>query len=938
MNMKKLYILLFLLLSISSPISLKAQGIYYVSISKGSDENNGLDTLHALKTIHYAQELATAGDTIALRAGDTWSFDYVFTISRGGDTLAPIVWDGTIWGAENDTAVIKSTHDGGNAPFYYSTIQIAACGYVVFENIIVDVNYKKRYGIAIAGDPNKEGPIQPWNTHDITIQNCTVKNVGNGTSYEIAIVSRPWKDDVIRTKIIGNKIYHVDAHGIAFYPVWPEYLDGARSAGNVDGYIGYNHITDIRRYTGGPGDCIDLTRESHNCIIEHNYVSNSNGTGFPIAITGHNEEGNGLMDIYPHNAIVRYNHIDLIAGDGIIVKGNGPITASIYGNIIVNKSNQAHRGINIANGYDYSGGHVNVYFNTIYVQEEAKGFVDASHIANFSNFKNNIIVGNTVNYLFYMSNGSCNHSNNLFFNFKPGNIAYIKDGGKNIYKDEVLSWETSSVVEDPLFEDLTGFNLHLHDSTSPAWHAGIPIPDITEDMEGIPMGEHPSIGCYQKIALATKPAFMSAVIEDENPTILQMNYDQYLNTDSVPSASAFKVLVNGINRNISHVKIINREVQLTLADSVKYGDVVTISYTQPGINALCSVSGLKASSISNQPVRNNILDHSLPPPPPAAPVAIVNYDSVIYSGFVGEIDASASYDKNNETLTFHWTVPDTISVSSNNKAILRFLAPMVSSPNEFEFFLQVSNEDSIIKKNISVQVLPYYPQLDTAKLTILEASDYAPPHVPAHILDHDPNTWWAANGIDHYITFSLDKLFSIKYLEISFQPGQKRESYFDIEVSADSFSWQTALNNASSCDFSGKTQIFPFPENTAFSEYKYLKLIGKSNSHDTWNTFSEIRIRGTPHVDSITMTIYPNPASDHIHIVIKKPLDIIENSVITLWTLSIFSISESLVYQDIISPSAEDIEIPLHLGNGVYVVQLITGPASMLAKKLVIIK
>jgi len=175
---------------------------------------------------------------------------------------------------------------------------------------------------------------------------------------------------------------------------------------------------------------------------------------------------------------------------------------------------------------------------------------------------------------------------------------------------------------------------------------------------------------------------------------------------------------------------------------------------------------------------------------------------------------------------------------------------------------------------------------------------------------------------------------------MSFLPGQKRESYFDIYAASTdhTLDFQPILINLSSCDFSSKTQVFPFPENEISSEYTFIKLVGKGNSLDLWNAFSEIKILGTPHINSLTINIYPNPATNRVYIYIQTPAGMLENTDVSLWTLNITSMSQKLIFQKFIPSGTKKIDFPLTLSSGVYVIALITGPMSMIAQKLIIIK
>jgi uncharacterized repeat protein (TIGR02059 family) len=106
------------------------------------------------------------------------------------------------------------------------------------------------------------------------------------------------------------------------------------------------------------------------------------------------------------------------------------------------------------------------------------------------------------------------------------------------------------------------------------------------------------------------PIYVSSSIEKSNPNILEINYNEILD-NTVPTPSAFIVMVNGINSTITSVSISGKKVLLTLANPVVYGDIITVSYIKPATNPLKKSTGEAAGSFSSpQRVTNNILKKS----------------------------------------------------------------------------------------------------------------------------------------------------------------------------------------------------------------------------------------------------------------------------------------------------------------------------------------
>jgi len=110
----------------------------------------------------------------------------------------------------------------------------------------------------------------------------------------------------------------------------------------------------------------------------------------------------------------------------------------------------------------------------------------------------------------------------------------------------------------------------------------------------------------QDFVLKSLPVYVSSVIENATPTILEMTYSLTL-ANIVPAASSFAVTVGGVARTVSSVAISDKKVLLTLSSAVVKGDVVKVAYTKPVTNPLQTADGLQAASLTTaQDVTNNV--------------------------------------------------------------------------------------------------------------------------------------------------------------------------------------------------------------------------------------------------------------------------------------------------------------------------------------------
>ena len=82
-----------------------------------------------------------------------------------------------------------------------------------------------------------------------------------------------------------------------------------------------------------------------------------------------------------------------------------------------------------------------------------------------------------------------------------------------------------------------------------------------------------------------------------NGTTLKLEYDQVLDTASVPSPSDFSVVANGTARSVDAVAITDAVVTLTLASAADHGQWVTLSYS-PGTQPIRGPTGASAPPLS----------------------------------------------------------------------------------------------------------------------------------------------------------------------------------------------------------------------------------------------------------------------------------------------------------------------------------------------------
>jgi len=488
--------------------------------------------------------------------------------------------------------------------------------------------------------------------------------------------------------------------------------------------------------------------------------------------------------------------------------------------------------------------------------------------------------------------------NNIFC-LSEGEIAFAKSGiisDYNLYDSETnnmfgdglsslnayqtLSLDVNSMVADPGFLNPAAGDFRLTEE-SPAVGSGKWIHDYS-DFEDRAFKNPPSIGPYEFFQNSTEPVD-TIVTEPVDTTV----------TEPVDTT-----VIEPVDTTITE------PVDTTVTDTTTNEDPITDdTITQ-----------------ENQ-----------------KPVIVLDYDDKVFAGQVSVIDASNSYDPDeNDQFTFRWIIPEGVSSSDTSLSIVKLLPSASVEKSFIEITLYINDGKAMVGKTFLVKVQPYKPDFKKVNVKSVQASNFQNPNVPENMIDSDPVSRWSAEGTNEWAVFEFEDEAAINYLKVGFLPGQKRESYFDIYASEDKINWDPVLLNESSCDFSGDLQNYDFPTHKSTSHYKYIKLVGHGNSTSDWNSFSEIEFYGNAETLGLGMdgkfraklNVYPNPASDMVHISIKEMNQTGE--------LRIADISGRIVHSQKIIQQEELIGIYLNYKAGIYFIQLITETGHAITEKLVV--
>jgi parallel beta-helix repeat protein len=292
MNKKIYWALCFLLMALSLIIpSNSAKAVvdtYYISPT-GSDSGAGTETSPWL-TIQKALSVMDAGDTLYARGG-TYNNQYGITLSnKTGTSTAPI----TIAAYPGETPIFS---DVWPSSVLHTFMEIRNSSWVVLDGLTIQ-NYSKN-GLWIGNDTAGQ------TNHNITVQNCTIQNIGTSTAQHHGIYLSA---DNYDTTIQNNKISNVTSAGIHMFHVpggnnFKIYnnvisnnregiiVDDAHNNTDIINNTFYNNTRniDISNYNG---NTITNTRIYNN--ISYNNVSGQIGLWVWSGNTGQVTEDNNL--------------------------------------------------------------------------------------------------------------------------------------------------------------------------------------------------------------------------------------------------------------------------------------------------------------------------------------------------------------------------------------------------------------------------------------------------------------------------------------------------------------------------------------------------------------------------------------------------------------------------------------------------------------------
>ena len=357
----------------------------------------------------------------------------------------------------------------------------------------------------------------------------------------------------------------------------------------------------------------------------NDYLDGSVITGNRITYTGAPSGTHGIFVGYNKNDIIKYNYSDA-SPYGIVLKaGNngttmtdasGVVAYNIFRNNFIGVLAKGFSGAKIYNNTFYNSMSVANSSATIFIQEnDGTGGNNAPSTG--TKIYNNIFYQTQSIPMIYIRDANCitgfASDYNVFY-CANGNPWFVYGGViKTLAQWQALGYDTHSVVVNPNFINLTDFvpsaRLDFGTDLGTAMQAGVSTNAVWTVNSAPAMATQN--GLWQAGARiyntgAITISYVNSTVGNATPSILEMTFSTSL-ANNVPPATAFQVIVNSAARIVNSVSVSGTKVLLTLANPVKYGDVVTVAYTKPATNPIQSVAGVQVVSLSAQKVTNNTI-------------------------------------------------------------------------------------------------------------------------------------------------------------------------------------------------------------------------------------------------------------------------------------------------------------------------------------------
>ena len=278
-----------------------------------------------------------------------------------------------------------------------------------------------------------------------------------------------------------------------------------------------------------------------------------------------------------------------------------------------------------------------------------------------------------------------------------------------------------------------------------------------------------------------RPALSSAVVHDAE---LTLNYVDWIMHGLTPPTDSYSVLVDGSARDVVRVRVESHAVRLTLASAVTSGQVVTASYTPPGLFAIMKVMNsqyFKAEAFAAAPVRNETAYTNAV----ATGTPIINGTAAADETLTVDISGIADADGlDNVPFTYQWLADDVdISGATSASYTLTDSEEGKTIKVRVSFTDDAGNDESLTSAGLDLPARPYGLTATVAGRTVVlnwnPAVDF--PHLLDYRILRNRPELGETEPLVHADTRSTDTT----YTDTNVEPG----TLYVYRVKAATFTW-----------------------------------------------------------------------------------------------------------------------------------------------------
>lgn len=160
-----------------------------------------------------------------------------------------------------------------------------------------------------------------------------------------------------------------------------------------------------------------------------------------------------------------------------------------------------------------------------------------------------------------------------------------------------------------------------------------------------------------------------------------------------------------------------------------------------------------------------------------------------------------------------------------------------------------------------VLTVPLYP---ATNIKSVSAIGNQTGNTPENAVDNHLSSRWSQDGLRQWIQVELEAPVTLSAVDIAFYNGTVRNSYFDVQVSDDGWSFEDVLTGQQS---SGQTNEMERYYMSGSPSARFVRIICNGNSQGgaNWNSITELRAVGTQPADNIQARVQNVAGTDRMY-------------------------------------------------------------------------